>query len=279
MIAAGQRVIPYRRGQRFRIYPIFDVHLGNKGCAEESFRQHIGRLRRDRNGYWIGGGDYTDGIHYSDKRFDARSLPKWMQTEDLDDLPKVLFDYFAAIMEPVADRCLGVCWGNHEYTMLRSFSSWSRWSELCKRVGATNMEVSGFRDVVFEDEEHRRTKLRILVAHGGGWAATAGAKTNRLRKMLDDFPGAGLALMGHLHDQIDARKTGIDADEECKVIIQSTRLAVMGGTWLRAYTQGFAGYAEIRQMSPVPLGNPVIEVEPETLAMQVGWPTKLAVAA
>lgn len=278
MIAAGQRIIRYKPGQLFRVYPIFDVHLGNKGCAEESFRSHIARLRRDRNGFWIGGGDYTDGIHYTDKRFDPRALPKWMQAEDFDDLPRLLFDYFAAIMEPVADRCLGAVWGNHEYTMLRSCASWSRWAELCKRVGAPNMEVSGFRDLVFLREDGKRSKLRIVIAHGGGWAASAGGKINRLRKTLDDFPGAGLSLMGHLHDQLDTRKTGIDADEDCRVITQSTRLAVMGGTWLRTYTQDFAGYAEIKQMSPVPLGNPVIEIEPETLAMQVGWPTHLAEA-
>jgi hypothetical protein len=273
MIAGGRFVIPWRMGQRWNLYPLFDIHLGSPGCAEDAFARHVERIKADPHGLWLLGGDAIDAIGYRDKRFDPRATPSWLKVSDLARLGGVLFDYLLTFLAPIKSKCVGLAWGNHEDSMLRDSQAWDRWSAFCATIGAPDLGICGLRDLVFRDRSGRaESKIRVLVHHGAGAATTAGGKINRLRKALDDFPGADLVLIGHLHDRVEHYRTGIDADESCQGITDSTRLGVMCGTFLRTYTAGSTSYGEIRGYSATPLGNPVIEIDPAARSLSVGWP-------
>ena len=40
------------------IYTIFDTHFGAANQREKEFRELVKIIEKDKNGYWIGGGDY-----------------------------------------------------------------------------------------------------------------------------------------------------------------------------------------------------------------------------
>ena len=272
MIAAGRHIVKWTPGQPWRLYPCFDWHIGSPGCAEESLRRYVDTIARDANGLWLLGGDAIDAIGYRDKRFNPLNTPSWLTLRDLGKLGRVLFDYITELLKPIRHKCIGLAWGNHEDSLLRDTQSWERWEDFVKAIGAPDMGVCGFRDLVFQTRKGTESAFRILVHHGSGAAATPGGKINRLAKTLNDFPRADLVLIGHLHDQIEKRTTGIDADAGCTQIVDSTRLGVMCGTWLRTYSNGHPGYGEVRGYSPVPLGNPISEIEPASRDMSVRWP-------
>ena len=53
------RTITYpRRGDHIDITPLFDTHVGNAACDEVLLRQTVKRIAKEKNHYWIGGGDY-----------------------------------------------------------------------------------------------------------------------------------------------------------------------------------------------------------------------------
>jgi hypothetical protein len=72
MEAAGQHIIEVKslRG-KWNLYAIGDVHLGNKGCAKNRFREVVRTIQNDRRGVWIGLGDFAEYISITDPRFDA----------------------------------------------------------------------------------------------------------------------------------------------------------------------------------------------------------------
>ncbi len=255
-----------------RLYVVADVHLGNRGCAEDAFRRYLERIAADPGALWIGLGDYVDAIGFRDRRFDPEGFPEWVKLADLAQLGERLFAYFAEMVRPIAGQCVGLGWGNHEDQMLRDTESGDRWQRLLTSLGVADLGLSAFVDLMLELPRRPPERIRIATHHGAGWAQTAGGKLNRLRSFLvDAFPHADLVLTGHVHEQLDHRVCGVDADESCQEIRDMTRLGVSCGTWLRTYALGVTGYAERRGYRPVALGNPCVIVYPETRHMAVEW--------
>lgn len=50
--------ISFKRPDVFYLFPIGDLHLGTKHCAEKAVRDKIAEIRALKNAYWIGMGDY-----------------------------------------------------------------------------------------------------------------------------------------------------------------------------------------------------------------------------
>src|SRR3972149_1398546 len=105
----------------FNLYGVGDIHLGNYACDEDRLKDDIEKIRKDPYAYWIGMGDYTDCINITDKRFDPKSLAKWLVREDLDNLPLVQADKYIKYFEPIASKCLMLHTGNHEELIRRRY--------------------------------------------------------------------------------------------------------------------------------------------------------------
>ena len=109
------------RSDVFRLYPLFDVHLGSVACDEVHFRRVVAEIEADDNALWIGGGDYAEFITSKDWRFDARTLAPWITIKDLGDLAAAQRDRFAKIVRPIAHKCLMFLEGNHELSIRKHY--------------------------------------------------------------------------------------------------------------------------------------------------------------
>jgi hypothetical protein len=268
--AAGQRFIRCRSGEVARLYTVTDVHVGNAGCAEDSFARYVERIAADPSARWIGLGDYVDAIGFRDRRFDAGDLPDWLRARDLGKLGAVLFSRFVDFVAPIKAKCVGMGWGNHEWQMLHDTDSAERWGALLHSLGdPPDLGTSSTFDLVYCLGQARH-QFRVATHHGGSSAQMPGGKLNSMRRLAtENYPRADIVLSGHIHEMLDTDVVGVDGNADCSAIVDLTRLAVSCGTWLRAYTQDHAGYAERRAMRPTALGNAVITIQPESRRLGV----------
>ncbi len=283
MQAAGKRWITYpSRCDKFRLWNIADIHLGNCGTERKHLMRDIAAIRDDPYSLWIGGGDYADYIGIKDKRFDPSVLDNDIMVSDLGQLGYVLTKRVKELFEPIKDKCLGLAFGNHEDKYQKTQEQMQLHQWLCTELGVANLGYSAFLDAVFvrsrcsgptiQPKPPARTvssstaAYRIFVHHGTGGATTPGGKLNRLLKFMHDFR-ADIYFVGHVHDALSKRLPRIGADATCTEIVEHDSIGVVAGSYLRTYTQGITGYGEIKGYSPVPLGATYVEITPDRREM------------
>ena len=103
--------------EKFSIIPIGDIHLGNRGCDIERLKKLVMWIKNKDNCYWIGMGDYIEAIVYTDKRFDPESIDDTYLTPRLADAVHQQKRDIINLLNPIADKCLGLHRGNHEEKM------------------------------------------------------------------------------------------------------------------------------------------------------------------
>ena len=109
-------------GEWAHIEPLGDIHVGNPACDEQKFIQRVEAIKKDKNRYWIGMGDYVDNIRpwkrgVVDKRWETNLLAgeaDWVAQ----------WERFVEIVEPITNKCLGFLWGNHVISGERVESDW-----------------------------------------------------------------------------------------------------------------------------------------------------------
>ena len=117
-----KEVIVESESDVFTLFPIGDVHIGAKNCAESHLRRYIEHIKNTPLSAWVGGGDYCDCITPQDvKRFDFRALPDWLFKGQATNIQDMLSDIalqqrqrFVEMVDPIKDKCLGLVEGNHE---------------------------------------------------------------------------------------------------------------------------------------------------------------------
>lgn len=270
MQVAGRRIIQSDPGTTWRLHVVGDVHLGNRGCAEDRFRERVEQIRSDPRAIWIGVGDYVDAIDFRDPRFDPEQLPRGTEARDLVRWGQVMLDKAVEILGPIASKCVGIGYGNHEDHFMAAKASREWWDDLRAALGhPTDLGYCAFMDLAFVIGNALHV-YRIATHHGAGWAQTPGGKLNRLRSFLDAF-AADIVLTGHTHERLDHQVVVLAADAACSRLAEVSRVGVVCGTWLRTYTEGPAGYGEKRGYRPVPLGNPAVTIQPETRRLGTEW--------
>ena len=270
MQVAGKTVIQSKPGTTWRLHVIGDVHLGNRGCSEDRFAERVAQIAADPCALWVGVGDYVDAIDYRDPRFDAEQLPHGTEARDLVRWGEVMRKRAADHLKPIARKCVGIGYGNHEDHFMQAKASREWWDALRSDLGnPTDLGYCAFLDLAFKVRgvEH---SYRIATHHGAGWASSPGGKLNRLRSFLEAFL-ADIVLTGHTHERLDHSLVCLAANSACTDLVEMARVGVVCGTWLRTYTVGPAGYGEKRGYRPVPLGNPAVTIQPETRRIGVEW--------
>ena len=125
MILIDEEIKCKSRSEIFDIYPLGDIHLGARNCAETPLREHVKTIFADPNARVILGGDLTNLITPVDAlRFDAGVLPDWMLRGDESTIRKRLNDMayqerkrIQDILRPISKKILGAVEGNHEFSM------------------------------------------------------------------------------------------------------------------------------------------------------------------
>jgi len=293
MEVAGRWYITYpSRACQFSIWPIADVHYGNRGCAVNVWQRDIDAIAADPYALWFGLGDLGEYIAINDPRFDASVISEDMTPADLGDLGYVLGTRIRDRLSPIAGKCLGMGMGNHEmrYYREKEQTHLHYWllQEMAQAAGhaVPNLGYSAFFDLIFvrsprtkgvtisrtvpksvhfsEDKKNGcgRFRLRFVTHHGAGAAQSRGGKANALVRMATRFD-ADVYVQAHNHTPDAQPVSTIGANEKCNSIIERRRLMVRTGPYLRTYAQGVTGYGERAMYEPTTLGAKPIHIIPD----------------
>ena len=289
MEVAGKWYIQFpSRTDAFSIWPMADVHFGNRGCAVKVWQRDIDAIAADPRALWFGLGDLGEYISIDDPRFDAAVIDENTTPEQLGDLGYLLGTRIRDRLKPIAAKCLGLGLGNHElrYYREKEQTHMHHWllQEMAHAAGhmIPNLGYSAFFDLVFirnpsvkrpiltrttplfkgRSDTLSRYSLRFIVHHGAGTAQSRGGKANALARMAALFD-ADIYVQAHNHTPEAQTASTVGADPHCRKLTERRRLLVRTGPYLLTYAHGVTGYAEQRMYETTSLGAKPIHVLPD----------------
>lgn len=273
------------------ICPLGDVHYGAETCALERFKEHLAWTQTFPNPWYLGMGDLFDALSPSNLRNWLAALAK----EELYDTPQAMMEdannakvlELAEILSSTRGRWLGMLDGDHKFVFKNGTTSDMR---LCAELDSPFLGASTIIKVLFEDKSRHRQTLHVWAHHGRGSGIYQSSPLNILQQLAAHFEGIDVFLMGHQHKETAGRLTRvrpqfIGTGQRAKTVRRLARGAglaerdvVIAGTgnFLRAYTEGTpekdehgqdirprATYIERQMKPPLPLGAPIIHVDPQ----------------
>ena len=277
MFSTGKRYIEYpSRADELTLWTLADCHIGAAACSLDRLEADIATIRDDPFSFWVGGGDYADYIPPGDPRFDADTIDPSMKIADLGDLGKVLTERVRDLFKPIAHKCLGLCFGNHELAYHRHQNQSHLHDWLCIELGVPNLGFMGVFDVVFARNSRvkaprlvttpradtSKRQYRVLTFHGTSFATTPAGKINSIIKCMNYFD-ADWYFMGHVHEKNGHRAARIGWDESCTRMVQKETLGIITGAYLKTYEEGITTYGEQKIYSPAILGASWIRCKPD----------------
>lgn len=285
MEATGSRVVYYKnKDAELSIWNVADIHLLNRGMSMAHLLKDRDRIKTDPYSMFLIDGDYADWIYPHDPRFDPSAYDPDVRVIDLADLGALIARNILDIFTPIANKCLGVGMGNHEYKAISRNSRLNVHSEICDMLGVPNLMYSGLFDIYFIHRPKMKdvctihclpiapkeytAKLRVFTHHGAGAANTAGGKINRLVSFVN-MVEADLVLMGHVHEQFAKAFLRLTANDNCSEITQKITMGLITGSYLRTYAEGFVGYGEMKGYHPTTLGASKAKYIPSTMELIV----------
>ena len=260
------------RSDVWNIYPLGDLHIGSKNCAEKKIRAHVKRIQQDKRGLWFGGGDILDAIKPQDaKRFDIQTLPDWLLEGDAEETRDKLSDIIdqqfcraVEILKPIAPRCLGLIEGNHERTIRRLYNE-NIHKGLCNRLKTVDLTAYCWLRLRFKMRGLARV-IHIVACHGFGGGRSEGAEPNHLGRMLKKWAHADILFRGHSHTYhvmppkpvLYVPANGKIPDElKLKYIY-----AANWGCWLYSHAAGASTYDEVADYPARPMMTEFAAIQP-----------------
>ena len=247
------------------VYPLGDVHIGDKNCNMQRLDQYLKHLSEDDGipRFMIGMGDWLNVAtrHSKSSPFD----------QDLTFDEQV--DLACERLKPIADRILGMVIGNHEDRM-RGELGFDPMMHLCRILdvpyfgysGVVSLRVDGkCKPKAKANRKDRIPQYTFYAHHCTGGGDTPGGKMNRVVKLAQIFPSAQIYLGGHTHGEGTFKQEVEWWDELKHKIISRERIFVNTGAFL-SYD---GSYAEAKQMVPTGCGAPRIELSGDKWMAQV----------
>lgn len=298
MIAGGRQVVVYKsKPTQAHLWAMGDLHVLNRGSAEDEIRAVIKEIRDDPCGLWLGMGDYAEFIGLGDPRFNPAVFETEITVNDLGQLGKVAMERVRDLFKPIKDKCLGLLVGNHEekymmYTAQQQLHDW-----LCCELGVPNLGYSTLFNLVFVRssqiklpiqllrrkrpfgvgrlQHHDTWAITVFAHHGAGAAQTRGGKMARLERFMKQHE-ADLYFVAHLHEEMPLRDDRIGLSFDGKRLIAKETLGTITGGFLRTYAEGeHPGYGEMRGYYPTPLGATMVTLTPQKRRMELAISAKV----
>ena len=279
-----EHVIEYRgRATELTLYPLADIHLGNRACDEDRLDATLDAIAADKDARYVFLGDQFDAINAKDPRFDVRSLPLWLveswyegrtiaeaQRDNL--LQRIL------ARPKLKGKCLGVIKGNHEHTIYH-WSEIDMYNPLVEAVKGKDEQValdtSGFivlrfRRISGESTQGQTFTLAVYLHHGWGGGDLSGGVALKLEREMDRFD-ADLFLMGHHHRiQTPTQARPLRVNDALQLVQPSDKQGAICGTFLRGRLDGVDTYQERKGYRPSPATSEVVvKIRPDKAEVDV----------
>lgn len=266
------------RREGINIIPLGDIHYGAVACDEKMLREKIKYIQDNEDVYWIGMGDYCDFINRKDPRFSSASIkPEYVGQPDIVACQiNGLYD----MIKPIANKCLALLSGNHETAILRHYER-DVYSEFITKIkdaggfqedyqlglGYTGWLILSFVRKV-NSKSTPKSRITINLHHGFVGGRLAGAKALNMQRWLWTHE-CDLFMMGHSHN-CSVQSEAIHAVDQYGNFVETERLGVYTGTYLRSYNEDISGssYAEVKGYFPLKPKVPEIYLRPHATSRE-----------
>lgn len=183
-------------------YYLGDVHEGAANHTAKQFKKAIEIIKSDGDA-WIGLGDYVDAINHNDPRFNPQEIADNYAIKDLEDLPRIQSNRFLDNVKPIADKCLGLIYGNHEDSY-RRHNTFDVVSYMCQTMGWENLRHKAWISFNFKRKD-KQVPIKAAICHGaGGGGMREGYPINKAYDVFR-WDMADIHVMGHLHQMVTDR--------------------------------------------------------------------------
>ena len=269
MNCVSRRIEYGSRADVFRVVFLSDVHLGTRYCDEALLRQTVQSIADDPHAYWLGLGDYCEWINRKDPRADEETLAKWLHGRK--DIAGLQTTMIGEALRPIADKCLGMIKGNHEYT-IEQHTERSVYDDLVNglldtRDGRAGIRLgpNGFVTLQFSRKtgETRGStwSCTLYATHGCSGGRKMGSKALRLTDIHATVE-ADVVVMGHTHTpmwfpterQVSGRR---------KVAELRTCHLINAGSFLGTDQLGWPEYARVKDYPPTQARVVALEITPD----------------
>lgn len=177
-----------------------DWHVGNVCASWKGLRRVVKFIHDTPDMYWIGMGDFFDGVTVKDPRHKPGVVDKDLQGKD--DFIDLQYQKGVDLVRPIADKCLAVVIGNHEET-LETHCNTNLAKRMAAELGVPFLGYEGYITLRFTHKSGGKGKaVRVFVTHGHGGGRKPGGKINRLDDIRSSYP-ADFYFMGHTHDMME----------------------------------------------------------------------------
>lgn len=224
---------------RLLVEPIGDIHIGDKNCNETKLDHRIEAIRTEKNRYWIGMGDYISNIApyrqgMVDKRWNYGTVDRRIMTQ------REQIDYCIEKFKPIAHKCIGLLWGNHEWGSIEEDDFVANF---CKPLGVSFLGAKCFIYIVLNHKGKKINNFTIWATHGRYAGGLIGGAMNKLRRFGKKYD-AEIYLMGHTHfKNIDPGEQVI-LDPQTMRIGRRPKMHCLTGTFLEEDVTGIDNYGD-----------------------------------
>jgi len=255
------------RGGEMRIVPLGDIHIGAGACDEKLLKRTIDRIANDENCYWIGMGDYCEFINVSDKRFDIRSLAKWVRLEHLTDIATAQTERFLDFVKPISHKCLALVAGNHEGFIASRYENavYSRIVTEVKNMAGMpasdplGVGMYGWLLLRFK-RAGKNVTIKVNLHHGFVGGKLAGGKALNMQRWLWTHD-CDLSLMGHSHNT-SSQKEAVECVTGAGKSYMQKRVGAYCGTFLKSINEEGSSYSENFGYFPLAIGSIEVVLKP-----------------
>ncbi len=165
------------------IYPLGDVHLGSKECDLELFKQWIETVKNDPNGVAVLIGDIMNmGLKNSKSNVYEEVLN-----------PREQKELCYELLEPIADKIVAGCSGNHEYRAVKEVGTNPLYDVFCRlRIEDRYRENACFIKLTVGKQKNNNPNTYAVVL-------THGSSKNKDEKWAYGVDGCDCFISGHTH--------------------------------------------------------------------------------
>jgi hypothetical protein len=264
--------IPCKLGEPIKIIPFGDVHRDSEMHADSTWQEFLAYAKAQKNAYFLGMGDYTDGVSTSERAILNASNLHSTTKISMGDMYKGVVRTLANELGFMRNRCIGLLGGNHYF----DYNDGQNTDHLlAAALGTRHLGVHSFILVRLMVGERRSTSgspryvpLWIQAHHGLGGGALAGSQYNPIQKMGHMFPRAHINLMGHSHGKGCNGGNVVLVPRDTKdfpffTIDEQPSWQGRTGSFLKVYEDGKSSYNVDACRSPNALGWIEFEVTPK----------------
>jgi len=245
------------------LVPFGDVHRNAPLCNTEKWLESLDQMRKLKNAYFIGMGDYDDLASASEREVFASPKVHESTRQSLDDFAKAKTKELGKELAFMRGRCIGLLGGNHFWDFPDGTNTDNM---LCGLLDCRYLGVSSVIRLVFASASKHTSTIAVdlWAHHGKGASRLVGGSFNRVEQMREAFH-ADVYLMGHDHKRGAVPVTIMEPKEaNGKLTIHHKKQWLCRtGSFLSAYANNEQSYIVDAAKGPVDQGYILLQMIPK----------------